>query len=286
MSTYVIGDIHGCLTDWLLLKDKIEREDPKATFILVGDIIDRGLEIPQMLIWAMNNITENGKYQMIIGNHEHMKLTWFMLYNIRRDINNLPSDNYDFEITTIDKLCKNSEDIDKIEDFIESLPFYKIKKINGINFIITHSSFPSEFITSKGNILDKELNKVIKEYGYKAIIRDKYKSHIISDLIWTRNYAGNNFKNTIIVHGHSMTILDETINKKGVPGRIYYNRNDINVDCGCTFRRFGNPEANLAAIRLEDLKEFYTYETKQLRKESLHSNYYREQMLNKINNKR
>ena len=39
---YVIGDVHGCYEDFLLLKEKIEKRDPEATIILTGDFLDRG----------------------------------------------------------------------------------------------------------------------------------------------------------------------------------------------------------------------------------------------------
>ena len=35
---YVIGDVHGCYEDFLLLKERI---DPEATIILAGDFLDR-----------------------------------------------------------------------------------------------------------------------------------------------------------------------------------------------------------------------------------------------------
>lgn len=35
---YVIGDVHGCYEDFLLLKERI---DPDATIILTGDFLDR-----------------------------------------------------------------------------------------------------------------------------------------------------------------------------------------------------------------------------------------------------
>ena len=49
-----------------LLK-RIETSDPNARFILVGDIVSRGSEDAQMLAWAYENITLDGKYQMVLG---------------------------------------------------------------------------------------------------------------------------------------------------------------------------------------------------------------------------
>ncbi len=65
---YVIGDVHGCYEDFLLLKEKIEKRDPEATIILTGDFFDRGPEVWEMLGWAMENIRPGGKYQSVLGN--------------------------------------------------------------------------------------------------------------------------------------------------------------------------------------------------------------------------
>ena len=47
---YVIGDVHGCYEDFLLLKEKIEKRDPEATIILTGDFLDRGLKFGRCLV--------------------------------------------------------------------------------------------------------------------------------------------------------------------------------------------------------------------------------------------
>ena len=54
MSTYVVGDIHGCYNEWLAFKNRLEQEDKDAKFILVGDIIDRGQS-------TVDSIAVNGK---------------------------------------------------------------------------------------------------------------------------------------------------------------------------------------------------------------------------------
>ena len=61
MATYGVGDIHGCYSKWIKLKEKIEAQDKDARFILVGDILDRGSETVQMLLWCLENITPNSE---------------------------------------------------------------------------------------------------------------------------------------------------------------------------------------------------------------------------------
>lgn len=47
---YVIGDVHGCFKEMLALLKKIEENDPEALIIFVGDFIDRGPAVRDVLM--------------------------------------------------------------------------------------------------------------------------------------------------------------------------------------------------------------------------------------------
>lgn len=66
MSTYVIGDVHGCYKEFLEMLKQIDNKD-EDRIIMVGDYIDRGEQSFEMLEY-MENAPEN--LQMIRGNHE------------------------------------------------------------------------------------------------------------------------------------------------------------------------------------------------------------------------
>lgn len=56
-----------------MIENKIDLRDPQARLILVGDILDRVQEWREILHRCMENV--NGeKYQLLMGNHERMKL--------------------------------------------------------------------------------------------------------------------------------------------------------------------------------------------------------------------
>jgi len=74
---YVIGDVHGCYDEMIRLLHKIEERDRNATIYFVGDFIDRGPKVWETLQWAMANITAEGKYRAVRGNHEDMVCEWF-----------------------------------------------------------------------------------------------------------------------------------------------------------------------------------------------------------------
>jgi diadenosine tetraphosphatase ApaH/serine/threonine PP2A family protein phosphatase len=71
---YVLGDIHGNLTDLEFFRQRVWPNDPQATggeFLFLGDFVDRGLDsVPVVAyIMAMKVLNPN-KWWMIRGNHE------------------------------------------------------------------------------------------------------------------------------------------------------------------------------------------------------------------------
>lgn len=253
MSTYVVGDIHGHFDEWIELKNKIESKDSNARFILVGDIVDRGPKPIYMLEWCINNITSDGKYQMVIGNHEDEKITWMENYfNAKKkysgllevNLDTVRPDRYNF----VDNLkASNIDDktIRKYLNWMKSLDYYKEIRINNIRFIVVHANLP--FMAFKDNtnelIANRELQLVARNY-----------------IIWDRDTEGYyNSDNTILVHGHTPTCLKDQLHRGAYPGRIRFTHHRINVDCGLAYRKHLNGVGNLGAIRLDDLSEIYLY---------------------------
>lgn len=58
---YVIGDVHGCYDELATLLTIIEKRDRSAQFILLGDLIDRGPKVWEVLYWAQRHISQNGR---------------------------------------------------------------------------------------------------------------------------------------------------------------------------------------------------------------------------------
>lgn len=265
MGTYVVGDIHGCYDEWIELKNKIEKQDPEANFILVGDIVDRGPKVMEIIDWAMENITESGKYQMICGNHEMEKMQWFAdfldyreLYP-KEDYRDYFPDNYDFKSTLVNNDIP-LEQVQKIIRFFAELPVFKElyidtgKKRGKQHYVIVHAYLPPDCINKDESVKKRALTYSKNCVDIERMIRVTQKQ---LEVIWERNYTGyNQLKSTIVLHGHTPTLSDGLFSVRSERGRICYQKNDINLDCGLVFKR---DCSNLAAIRLEDLKEFYLY---------------------------
>lgn len=67
--TYVMSDIHGDLTGFQAMLEKINFSENDVLYIL-GDVIDRGLEG----IAILQQIMATPNMVLLLGNHEHMMI--------------------------------------------------------------------------------------------------------------------------------------------------------------------------------------------------------------------
>ncbi len=243
---YVIGDVHGCFKELNILVDKIERQDSNAIIYFVGDWVDRGPQVAEVMQWVVENITTTGKYRSVRGNHDQAAMDWYYAYFLpwtreeHDPYDSIPEADYDFA-SVVDN-CFN-RDPKAIEPF-----FDKVKSAMPYNRSI-------EITTKEG--------AKVKYRICHAWHRDDEKRQFVSNL-YERNYWGNYVNDEIIVHGHTPTI-SEDYRDRGMwdvdrPGMIGYRHNAIDVDGGCCFQRlFPKYPCMLSGICLETLEEFYSH---------------------------
>jgi serine/threonine protein phosphatase 1 len=73
MSTYAVGDVHGCLKELKALVTQVLRDDPDARFVFLGDYVDRGPDSKGVLDYVMAMESET-QAVCLKGNHEDMLL--------------------------------------------------------------------------------------------------------------------------------------------------------------------------------------------------------------------
>ena len=76
MAAWVIGDIHGCFESLLALEEAIKNVDPGATFVAVGDLVDRGPDSMKVV----EHFCSSDDHTSVMGNHEE-----FLLRIVRQD---------------------------------------------------------------------------------------------------------------------------------------------------------------------------------------------------------
>lgn len=246
---YVIGDVHGCFDEMMRLLKKIESQDAAAILYFVGDFIDRGPKVWEVLTWAMEHITPDGKYRAVRGNHEELALEWIdqwlwwhkeVVGTELMDNWTEPKPRYDLRKCLDERNRLEPKTVTEIRSFFQSLPYNRlvtVKNAEGVevNYRIVHAW----------------------HYQYENI---KLSDQKYANL-WERNLCGNTNSGEIIVHGHTPNLPDEwSILAEEDAGKICYEEksNSINVDGGCCYQKY-EPycPCMLCAICLETLEEFY-----------------------------
>ena len=116
-KTLIIGDVHGCLKEFLALLKKANYTAKSHRVILVGDIINRGPYSLEMLEW-----TRKKGVELVCGNHE------------QAFINGVRNNSY---LSPVFKTLKKNmkKDLNKWMKWLEALSFY----IEEEDFLVVHA---------------------------------------------------------------------------------------------------------------------------------------------------
>ena len=75
MKTFIIGDVHGRCAQLHNLLDLLDRDETSDTLVFIGDLIDRGADVPGCVELVRKICSENPERVICLrGNHEQMLL--------------------------------------------------------------------------------------------------------------------------------------------------------------------------------------------------------------------
>lgn len=244
MGTYVMSDIHGCYDAFMRMLDKIGFgiED---RLIIAGDIIDRGGQNFEMLEWLEN---KPANIEVLMGNHEYdftfanvpAALEYIDAYDQDAGFTGAEIDPYYDQYGTLEELIRKGVTPGRLAfwaQLMRRFKYYRILNINDKKYIIVHACYVSE-------------EKYKRLNGTLEGITDYY--------IWNRDaFFYDEGRGDTIVFGHTPTIFDKDYFADGKVYRVKFQGNTfINIDCGYVYKEH-YPNANLAAIRLDDEEIFY-----------------------------
>jgi len=248
MGIYVVGDIHGCFSQFMELVQKIEKKDDDAKFILIGDIVSKGPEDEKMLAWAYDNITADGKFQMVLGNHDDVFIETFgcdefeTIFSLGRILNygyKANKEEYNHLADQLDLMYEYAK-------FLSRQPLYKKIEVSGQKYVIAHAWYPEHTLN-----LELEADKINYNRRFESL--------------WHRDWEEYNdgfeddyepFEGELLIHGHTPTLCAKKyISKIHSPGKVWRRENSVNIDCGLVFNviNFNSSSAkygNLAAYEL------------------------------------
>lgn len=154
-STYVIGDVHGCLKQLDQLLAIIERETPDAKLLFTGDIINRG---PDSLGVLRRIMAMEDRAQMVLGNHD------LHLLGIAAGIRKMKSGD------TV-KPIFDAPDCAELLDWFRSRPMaYPV----GDDGILVHAGLLPQWTRKKALVLADELQSVLCSGKWQALMADMY----------------------------------------------------------------------------------------------------------------
>jgi hypothetical protein len=201
-STWVIGDIHGCLTEFKELFDLIKSKTPYSEIICLGDLTDRGPDSIGCIRFVRDN-----NLKSVMGNHDYKILRWL---NQSKKSNHVPDYYHHLSSDDINQLFNLPNYIETDEYFIIHAG---IKKDIPIKDQSQNDLLYLRFFDKLGKIVSL---KTIHEIGIEksqAIFWDEY---------------GPFEKN--VIYGHHVWSFETPHLKK-------YDNNKfcIGIDTGCVF---------------------------------------------------
>ena len=264
MATYVISDIHGYLSRMFDVLEKANFDWQKDELYVLGDIIDRGPESAEALIWAMEEAPRNVHFLM--GNHEDMAYNGLRLVKDEDPVyHHIYDDPWSWNggVSTLDNCreYRGSEWCHKAARWIKELPLYYTLNVNGCSFLLVHAGITTGGIRLSDDFITNGRDEMVEIPS----IGEVWSQH----LLWIRDrwfYDRTAYPYDYIIFGHSPTSANwwEGINffdsepfiaVQGQPGNIIrmsgYGNGHMRY-CIDTGRH------NMGLLRLDDMEEFYS----------------------------
>ncbi len=157
MSTYLIGDVHGCYDELQMLLDKIQFDSSTDSLIFVGDLINRGPKSLDVLRFIKSLGTSA---QTVLGNHDISLIAYTIgVYHGRRT---------DFP------QMMHEDDSDELVEWLRHQPLLIHNKEK--DFIVTHAGIPPRWSIEQAIQQAKKTEKKLQGEKYRKYLKAAYRS--------------------------------------------------------------------------------------------------------------
>ncbi|WP_242928182.1 metallophosphoesterase [Pontibacter vulgaris] len=212
---HIIGDVHGCFNELLLLlrklgytiTDNYEQkryvvEPPSGCkVVFVGDLVDRGPNSPEVLRLVMDMMDQDVAY-CVSGNHDNKLYRKLMGRNVQV--------RHGLELTMEQLEKYNKAFVTRVKDFLEKLPHHIL--LDEGRLVIAHAG-----LEERHHGRDTKGARELCLYGPTTGEVDEKGLPIRLD--WAADYCGK----AVVVYGHTPIHVPR------------WRNNTINIDTGCVF---------------------------------------------------
>ena len=264
MAVYVISDIHGYLNRMFDVLDQAKFNWEKDELYILGDLIDRGPQSAEALIWAVDEAPLNVHF--LLGNHEDMAYEALKYIQDDMNIDAFMCDNvwsWNGGLNTLDSLREEcgSQWCHKAAEWINNLPLYYNLTINDKKILLVHAGICTGNIRLSDDFIENGRNEMIDipEIG------EVWSQH----LLWLRYrwfYDKKSYPYDYIIFGHTPTSIDwwADINPSDeeIPIVVQGSMNHIiklsGYENGHIRYCIDTGRKCMGLLRLDDMAEFYS----------------------------
>lgn len=156
MSTYLIGDIHGCYRELRALLKQVKFELQKDVLWLTGDLVARGPDSLKVLRYIK---TLGSSARMVLGNHDLHLIGVYA--NIRR---NKPKDKL--------KKLLTAQDANELVNWLRRQPLLQVD--NKEKIIMAHAGITPQWDLATAQMCAREVEAILSSDRYLSFIDSVY----------------------------------------------------------------------------------------------------------------
>ncbi|WP_343184131.1 symmetrical bis(5'-nucleosyl)-tetraphosphatase [Buchnera aphidicola (Ceratovacuna keduensis)] len=169
MSTYFVGDIHGCFKQLKNLLNKVSFNFKKDTLWVTGDLVSKGPNSIEVLNFLYSN---KKSIKIVLGNHD-LNLIRLYFENIL-----FPDKNNNFKNSDY-----NFKSLRCIIDWLRKQPIFRVNLKK--KFVISHSGIPPKWGINLSKHYSNLIKKILSSNNYKKIF-------YILNMMFVNNCKWNN----------------------------------------------------------------------------------------------
>ena len=151
MSTYVIGDIHGCFDQFTELLKRINYKKDKDKLILLGDLVNRGPDSLSVINYCM----ADSSIITVLGNHDLYLLYLLSIDKARGSLK---------EVVEADRNKQIFKWLLKMPLMLEI-----VDEVTGNSFLIAHAGIPEIWSPEKTKELASEVTSSLQKNPLKVL---------------------------------------------------------------------------------------------------------------------
>ncbi|RLM28174.1 bis(5'-nucleosyl)-tetraphosphatase (symmetrical) [Brenneria alni] len=156
MSTYLIGDVHGCLVELEALLAQVSFNPEQDTLWLTGDLVARGPDSLQVLRFVRSL---GPSVRMVLGNHDlHLLAVYAGISRSK------PKD----RLTTL----LEAPDVDKLINWLRRQPLLQID--NDLKLVMAHAGITPQWDLATAKMCAREVESILGSDSYPLFLDAMY----------------------------------------------------------------------------------------------------------------